>query len=75
MGRSGHAAWAKTDVPASDKAARALRGKAGNCAMDNFLENRKMPQADKCRAGDEEHPLMRATTMKSRVSKARATLQ
>ncbi|EHN65614.1 hypothetical protein CTATCC11996_10093 [Comamonas testosteroni ATCC 11996] len=43
--------------------------------MDNFLENRKMPQADKCRAGDEEHPLMRATTMKSRVSKARATLQ
>jgi hypothetical protein len=26
----------QADVPASDKAARALRGKAGNCAMDNF---------------------------------------
>ncbi|EFI59415.1 hypothetical protein CTS44_22304 [Comamonas thiooxydans] len=43
--------------------------------MDNFLENRKMPQTDICLAGDEEHPLMRATTMKTRVSKVWATLQ
>ncbi|KWT67725.1 hypothetical protein [Comamonas testosteroni] len=43
--------------------------------MDNFLENRKMPQADKRLAGDEERSLMRATTMKTSVLKAWKTRQ